>query len=100
CSECLLGAKAVEREVMARYPAAKVHATVVWVRMLDGDNEGAAAAASGIIGRANATHFYDGAQATGRAYTRGPYADVGEHAGASLPPGHWLLDSWDTHPQD
>lgn len=100
CSECVLGARAVEREIMARYPAEKVHATVVWVRMVGGDSAETARAASGIIARTNSTHFYDDAQAIGRAYTRGPYADMGKRAKASLPPGHWLVKDWENHPPD
>jgi len=100
CSECILGARAVEREIMARYPDQSVHATVVWVKMLDRDSEETARGSSGIIGRANASHFYDGAQATGRAYARGPFADMGAHAKASPPEGDWLLEDWPRHRED
>ncbi len=100
CSECVLGARAVEREIMARYPAEQVHATVVWVRMLDGDSAESASAASGIIARANATHFYDDAQVTGWAWHRGPFAGMARRVKAALPPGHWISQAWAEHRED
>lgn len=100
CSECVLGAEAVEREILAKYPAAKVHASVVWIPMLESDNEAAARQSTGIIARANASHFYDSAQAVGWAYHRGTFHDMERRAKVALPAGHWLSDAWAEHGED
>ncbi len=95
CNECVLGARAVEREIMARYPAERVHASVVWIPMLAGDNEAAARASTGTIARENARHFYDSVQAVGWAYDRGPFADMDERVETALPASHRLREAWE-----
>ncbi len=100
CSECILGAEAVEREIMARYPAKAVHGQVVWGRMLEGDNEATALQSSGIIPRSNAAHFYDDHQASGWAWHRGPFAGMARRVKAALPPDHWLIEAWAQHRED
>lgn len=100
CSECVLGAEAVEREILAKYPAARVCASVVWIPMLESDNESAARRATGIIARTNASHFYDSAQAVGWAYHRGAFHDMERRAKVALPAGHWLFDAWAEHGED
>lgn len=100
CSECVLGARAVDREIMARYPAEKIHATVIWERMLDGDNEGTARIASGTIARPNATHFYDDRQASGWAWHRGPFNGMAQRVKAALPLDHWVSEAWAEHRED
>jgi hypothetical protein len=100
CNECVLGARAVEREIMARYPAERVHAEVVWIPMLSGDDEAAASASTATIGRANARHFYDSVQAVGWAYERGPFATMDERAETALPASHRLHDAWEKRGAD
>ncbi len=100
CSECVLGARAVEREVMARHPAGKIHASVVWIPMIKGDNEDTARKSSGILARENASHFYDAKQAAGWAYHRGPFEGMARRVKAALPADHWITEAWAQHRED
>ncbi len=100
CNECVLGARAVEREIMARYPADRIHASVVWIPMLAGDNEIAAHHASRIIARENATHFFDTVHAVGSAYDRGPFAEMDSRVAATLPASGPLQAAWRKRGED
>lgn len=100
CSECVLGARAVEREIMARYPPEQLHASVVWIPMLKGDTEDAARASSGILARPNAAHFYDAKQAAGWAWHRGPFEGMARRIKAALPADHWITEAWAQHRED
>ncbi len=91
CNECAIGARAVEREILARY---QIHASVVWIPMLTGDDEAAAQQATGIIPRENARHFYDSVQAVGSAYDRGPFAEMDSRATIALPASGGLREAW------
>ena len=42
CSECVLGAEVVEKEITSRYPESQVDALIVWIPMLQTDSERAA----------------------------------------------------------
>jgi hypothetical protein len=95
CNECVLGARAVERELMARYSPEKIHASVVWIPMLAGDDEVVARRSTAILARENASHFYDSVQAVGWAYDRGPFAEMDQRAEAALPASHRLREVWE-----
>lgn len=100
CNECVLGARTVEREIMERYPAEKIHASVVWIPMLPGDDEAAARESTAIIGRPNASHFYDSVHAVGLAYERGPFADMDQRAESVLPASHRFREVWEKSGSD
>src|SRR5882672_1027900 len=57
CSECVLGAEAVEKEITHRYPANQLDAIVVWIPLLPSDNERAARASATIFPPNRATQF-------------------------------------------
>src|SRR5262245_15142177 len=59
CSECVLGAEAVEQEITARYPAIQVAALIVWIPMLPLDSQTAAQASATIFPPQRALQFYD-----------------------------------------
>lgn len=100
CSECVLGAQTVEREIMARYPPERVHASVVWIPMIKGDSEDAARKSSGILARTNASHFYDAKQAAGWAYHCGSFEGMARRVKAALPADHWITEAWAEHRED
>ncbi len=95
CSECVLGAEAVEEEIAARYPASQVPAIIVWIPMLPSDNEKAARASATIFQPHRASQFYDSRQSVGWSYARETFAGFHERARRSLPDGHWLTEALD-----
>lgn len=95
CSECLLGAKAVRKEIIDRYPANDVAAVVVWIPMLDSDNEQATKASATIFPPARSAQFYDAHQGVGLGYARHTFAGFYNRARKSLPDGHWLAQAFD-----
>lgn len=95
CSECVLGAEAVQKEIVDRYPAARVSALSIWIPMLATDNEQAARASATIFPEDRAVQFYDGRQSVGWAYARGTFAGFIDRARKSLPPGHYLAEAFD-----
>jgi len=95
CSECVLGAEAVEQEIAGRYGADQVPVLVIWIPMLPSDNEQAARAAATIFKPEQVIHFYDAHRTVGLLYTRGTFAGFIERARKSLPEGHYLADAFD-----
>jgi hypothetical protein len=100
CSACVLGAEAVQKELVARYPADELDTIVVWIPMLRSDNETAARAASAIFQPQRATLFYDARQAVGWAYARHSFAGFVDRARRSIPEGHWLAPSFENRADD
>ncbi len=92
CSECVLGAEAVEREITRRYPADQVSALVVWIPMLDSDNETGARASATIFPPARAAHFYDSKQTVGWAFARGVFSEFIDRAIKATPNDHYLAE--------
>ncbi len=98
CSECVLGAEVVEKEITARYPASQVDALIVWIPMLPTDNEKAARASATIFPpppEERVTQFYDSRQTLGRAYAHETFAGFYERARKSLSDDHWLATALD-----
>ncbi|MEX2217548.1 MAG: hypothetical protein WD749_02215 [Phycisphaerales bacterium] len=87
CSECILGAEAVEKEITRRYPGSRVKTLVVWSPNLRGDSPTTARQASAIFPQAAVEQFYDGGQRLGTAYSKGPFAGFARRAERSLPEG-------------
>ena len=92
CSECLLGADAVQQELTARYAPDRLAALIVWIPMLQTDDEAAARDSATLFPPDRVLHFYDGAQSLGLAYTRGTYAGLMERARRSVPAGDPLAE--------
>ena len=92
CSECVLGAEAVEREITRPYPADQVSAITVWIPMLQSDNEDAARSSATIFPPDRATQFYDSRQAVGWAYSGKTFQGFIDRAIKSLPPEHPLAE--------
>lgn len=92
CSECVLGAEAVEKEITSRYPAQQVSAIVVWIPMLPTDNESASRSAATIYPPGRAVQFYDSRQAVGWAYSGETFQGFIDRAIKSLPPEHFLAE--------
>ena len=97
CSECILGAEAVRKELVDRYGPERLSAIVVWIPMIPSDNERAARASATIFPVGRAVQFYDGKQEFGLAYTRGTFAGFIARARKSLPDGHRLAVAIDEH---
>jgi hypothetical protein len=95
CSECVLGAEVVEKEITARYPAQQVPALIVWIPMLPSDNEKAARALATIFPQRRVSQFYDSQQNVGWEYARETFAGFPQRARQSLPDGHWLTEAFD-----
>lgn len=95
CSECVLGAEAVEREITARYPADQVDAVVVWIPMLESDSERAALASATIFPVGRATQFYDSQQRVGLAYARETFAGFKARGRKVLADDHPLARAFD-----
>lgn len=95
CSECVLGAEVVEKEITRRYPASQVDALVVWIPMLETDSEKAARAASTIFSPDRVTQFYDSRQVLGTLYAQKTFAGFFERARQSLSADHWLAMALD-----
>ncbi len=92
CSERSLGAEAVEKEIVQRYAADRVETIVVWIPMLETDNEKAARESATIFPVKRAIQFYDLEQRVGLAYSRGTFVGFVNRARKSLPKGHPLED--------
>jgi hypothetical protein len=95
CSECVLGAEVVEKEITVRYPASQVDALIVWIPMLPSDTENAARGSATIFPSGRVTQFYDAQQALGWAYAHQTFAGFYERARKSLPDDHWLATALD-----
>ena len=95
CSECVLGAEVVEKEVTSRYAASQVDALIVWIPMLDTDNEKAARGSATIFPPERVTQFYDGHQTLGTQYAQNTFAGFYERARKSLADDHWLATALD-----
>jgi hypothetical protein len=95
CSECVLGAEAVEKEITARYPAQQVPALIVWIPMLPTDNEPAARGSATIFPPERVTQFYDAQQTLGTRYAQQTFAGFHERARKSLTDDHWLATALD-----
>jgi hypothetical protein len=95
CSECVLGAEVVAKEITGRYPTSQVDALIVWIPMLATDNEKAARASATIFSSGRVTQFYDSHQTLGWAYARETFAGFYERARKSLSDDHWLATALD-----
>jgi hypothetical protein len=95
CSECVLGAEAVEKEITARYPASQVGALIVWIPMLPTDSEMAARGSATIFPPERVTQFYDAHQTLGTLYAQQTFAGFYERARKSLSDDHWLATALD-----
>jgi hypothetical protein len=95
CSECVLGAEAVGNEITARYLKSQVPALIVWIPMLQFDNEQAARASATIFPVERAAQFYDARQTLGRRYALQTFAGFYERARKSLAADHWLATALD-----
>lgn len=99
CSECVYGAEAVRKEIVDRYPAAKVTAVSIWIPMIPTDNEQAARNSATILPADRGPQFYDARQTAGWAYARGTFAEFVSRSRKSLPDGHYLAEHFD-NPQE
>jgi hypothetical protein len=70
CPECLAEANAVQHSILRAFPGAELSASLVWVPMLDDDDEEAARLVAATISDARVLHFYDGANRAGKAIAR------------------------------
>lgn len=95
CSECVLGAEAVQEEITHRYPQRDVAALIVWIPMLASDNENAARASATIFPPQRAAQFYDAHQTLGTRYARQTFSGFYERARKSVPDDHWLATALD-----
>ena len=95
CSECLLGADAVAKEITARYPVNQVAALIVWIPMLDSDNEKSARVSATIFPEQRTSQFYDSHQRVGLGYAQHTFAGFYDRARKSLPEGHSLAQAFD-----
>lgn len=98
CSECVLGAEVVEKEITARYAASQVAAMIVWIPMLPTDNELAARGSATIFPpppNERVTQFYDAQQTLGTRYAQQTFAGLYERARKSLTDDHWLATALD-----
>lgn len=95
CSECVLGAEAVEKEITRRYPADRVDAVVVWIPMLGSDSEAAALASATIFPVGRAAQFYDSQQRVGLAYARDTFAGFKARGRKALPDDDPLAQAFD-----
>lgn len=93
CSECVLGAEAVEKEITRRYPKERVASLVVWIPMLESDNEAAARSAATIFPPDRCVQFFDAQQAVGLAYAGRTFAGFIERARQTIPKEHPLADA-------
>lgn len=94
CSECVYGAEAVRKEIVDRYPAAKVSAVSIWIPMIATDNEQAARRSATIFPTDRGPQFYDAQQRVGWAYARHTFAGFIRRARESLPQGHHLEEAF------
>lgn len=90
CSECVLGAEVVEKEITARYPASQVDALIVWIPMLESDSEHAARNASAIFPPQRAAHYYDKNRTLGLLYAQHTFKDFLPRARKAIADDHWL----------
>lgn len=97
CSECVLGAEAVEKEITKRYGPDRIAALVVWIPMIPTDSEKAARESASIFPAGRAVQFYDARQNVGWGYARNTFAGFTSRARKSLPEGHPLSESFDEH---
>jgi hypothetical protein len=97
CSECILGAEAVEREITSRYPAGRASALVVWIPMIPADSEDAARASATIFPAGRAQQYYDARQSLGWACTRQSFAGFMERARKFVPDDDMLAMEIDSH---
>ena len=95
CSECVLGAEVVEKEITSRYPASQVDALIVWIPMLPTDSEKAARASARIFPPERAAQFYDARQELGTLYAQQTFAGFYERARKSLSDDHRLATALD-----
>lgn len=95
CSECVLGAEAVERAITRRYPESRVGALVVWIPMLGSDNEAAALTSATIFPVGRAVQFYDSKQRAGLAYARDTFAGFKDRGRKALSDGDPLAQAFD-----
>lgn len=100
CSECVLGAEAVEKEITQRYGPDRVAALVVWIPMIPSDNEKAARESAAIFPADRAVQFYDAKQEVGWGYSRNTYAGFITRARKSLPEGHPLAETFENRSQE
>lgn len=95
CSECVLGAEAVQKEITGRYPMGGVAAVVIWIPMLEPDNQRAANTAATIFPPGRAAQFYDADQRVGRGYARDTFAGFRQRARRVLADDHPLARAID-----
>lgn len=95
CSECVLGAEAVKKEVTDRYRSDQVGALVIWIPMLEPDNEAAARASATIFPLGRAAQFYDSEQHVGWAYARETFAGFRARARKAIADDHPLARAID-----
>lgn len=95
CSECVLGAEVVEKEITARYPASQVPAFIVWIPMVPTDSEKAARGSAAIFPQQRATQFYDARQELGTLYAHQTFAGFYERARESVADDHYLAMALD-----
>jgi len=95
CSECILGAKAVAREIGSRYPTSQVAVLTVWIPMLSTDSEVAAKDSATIFPPDRASQFYDRRQELGSRIAQQTFAGFYERARKSLSDDHWLAAAFD-----
>lgn len=100
CSECVLGAEAVQKEITRRYSADDVAAIIVWIPMLETDSENAARVSATIFAPQRASQFYDSHQNVGWEYARQTFAGFQYRARKSLPDGHRLAEAFDDLPDE
>lgn len=93
CSECILGAEAVEQEITSRIGPDELAALVVWIPMLPTDDEAAAHSSATIFPQGRALHFYDSEQSLGWAYARHTFKGFMERALKHLSDDDPLADS-------
>lgn len=100
CSECVLGAEVVKREITDRHSIDKIAAIVVWIPMLPTDNESAAHKASAIFPAKRAEQFYDSKQGLGWEYARHTFGGFMQRARQATPDDDPLAPMLDEHAGD
>lgn len=63
----MFGARAVRQSIIEGFPQATIGVGIVWINMLTGDTEAAAAESAQIVDDARVRHFYDPEQRAGKA---------------------------------
>src|SRR2546430_15777623 len=89
CGGCLYGARALQQERKATPPITQgAQVLVVWLRMLDTDNELEARQSAGLVDFPGAHHFYDVDKQSSARLTAEQFPNAGREALETMPQEH------------